>query len=94
MARSLGIPARVAVGFTHGVAANGSFTVLGKNAHAWPEVWFDQLGWVAFEPTPGRGAPGAEDYTGVAPDAGRERAAARRRRATATAIPASGRRCR
>jgi transglutaminase-like putative cysteine protease/uncharacterized membrane protein len=67
MARSLGVPARVAVGFTPGVAANGSFTVLGKNAHAWPEVWFDQLGWVAFEPTPGRGAPGAEDYTGVAP---------------------------
>jgi transglutaminase-like putative cysteine protease len=68
MARSLGIPARVAVGFTQGVAANGSFTVLGKNAHAWPEVWFDQLGWVAFEPTPGRGAPGAEEYTGVLPD--------------------------
>ena len=65
MARSLGIPARVAVGFTPGVAGNGSFTVLGKNAHAWPEVWFDQLGWVSFEPTPGRGAPGAEDYTGV-----------------------------
>ena len=68
MARSLDIPARVAVGFTPGVAGNGSFTVLGKNAHAWPEVWFDELGWVAFEPTPGRGAPGAEDYTGVAPD--------------------------
>ncbi len=40
-------------------------SVLGKNAHAWPEVWFDGLGWVPFEPTPGRGAPGAEGYTGV-----------------------------
>jgi hypothetical protein len=41
--------------------------VLGRNAHAWPEVWFDELGWVPFEPTPGRGAPGAESHTGVAP---------------------------
>ena len=67
MARSLGIPARVAVGFTPGLGGNGTYSVLGKNAHAWPEVWFDGLGWVAFEPTPGRGAPGAQDYTGVAP---------------------------
>ncbi|MDQ3468795.1 MAG: DUF3488 and transglutaminase-like domain-containing protein, partial [Actinomycetota bacterium] len=68
MARSLGIPARVAVGFTPGlVTADGTYSVLGKNAHAWPEVWFDGYGWVAFEPTPGRGAPGDEAYTGVAP---------------------------
>jgi transglutaminase-like putative cysteine protease len=67
MARTLGVPARVAVGFTYGDAAAGEYTVLGKNAHAWPEVWFDGLGWVLFEPTPGRGAPGA-GYTGVAPD--------------------------
>ncbi len=67
MARSLGVPARVAVGFTPGVAqADGTHAVLGKNAHAWPEVWFDGLGWVPFEPTPGRGAPGAESYTGLA----------------------------
>src|SRR5439155_9684535 len=32
---------------------------------AWPEVYVDGYGWVAFEPTPGRGAPGAEAYTGV-----------------------------
>ena len=80
MARSLGIPARVAVGFTPGVAGNGTFTVLGKNAHAWPEVWFDGLGWVAFEPTPGRGAPGAEDYTGV------------ERRPRTSSVPPPGRR--
>jgi transglutaminase-like putative cysteine protease len=68
MARSLGIPARVAVGYTQGLAqTDGSLQVLGKNAHAWPEIWFDGLGWVAFEPTPGRGEPGAESYTGVAP---------------------------
>ncbi len=68
MMRSLGIPARVAIGFTTGRAIGaGSYSVTGRNAHAWPEVWFDGLGWVLFEPTPGRGAPGAESYTGVAP---------------------------
>jgi transglutaminase-like putative cysteine protease len=69
MMRSIGIPARVAVGFTPGlVQPDGSYQVLGRNAHAWPEVWFDEFGWVGFEPTPGRGAPGAERHTGVAAD--------------------------
>lgn len=67
MMRTLGIPARVAVGFTPGNFNGERYSVLGKNAHAWPEVWFDGLGWVPFEPTPGRGAPGAENYTNVAP---------------------------
>ena len=68
MMRTLGIPSRVAVGFTSGTQTDpGVYSVLGKNAHAWPEVWFDDIGWVAFEPTPGRGAPGAENYTGLAP---------------------------
>jgi transglutaminase-like putative cysteine protease len=66
MMRSIGIPARVAVGFTPGANdGQGNYSVLGRNAHAWPEVWFDGFGWVPFEPTPGRGAPNAEDYTGV-----------------------------
>ena len=66
MMRSLGIPARVAVGFTTGdPIGGGQYTVAGRNAHAWPEVWFDDIGWVLFEPTPGRGAPGAESYTDV-----------------------------
>ena len=68
MARTLGIPSRVAVGFTPGVQnEEGWYSVLGKNAHAWPELWFDGVGWVLFEPTPGRGAPGTEGYTDVAP---------------------------
>jgi transglutaminase-like putative cysteine protease len=68
MARSLGIPARVAVGYTPGLEQpDGSRQVLGKNSHAWPEIWFDGLGWVLFEPTPGRGEAGAQAYTGVAP---------------------------
>jgi transglutaminase-like putative cysteine protease len=69
MARTLGIPSRVAVGFTPGVLNDeGWYSVIGKNAHAWPELWFDGVGWVPFEPTPGRGAPGAESYTGLQPE--------------------------
>jgi hypothetical protein len=68
MLRTLGIPSRVAVGFTSGVPlGDGEFSVLGRNAHAWPEVWFDGIGWIAFEPTPGRGAPNAQSYTQLDP---------------------------
>lgn len=67
MARSLGLPTRVAVGFTPGdVDSEGNWHVYGRHAHAWPEVWFDGLGWIAFEPTPGRGNGDAVGYTGVA----------------------------
>ncbi len=66
MARAVGLPARVAVGFTPGqLGEDGRYQVRGYNAHAWPEVYFEGVGWVAFEPTPGRGIPGASDYTGV-----------------------------
>jgi len=67
MARSLDIPSRVAVGFTWGDPIAGqenTYQVTGRHTHAWPEVWFEDYGWVAFEPTPGRGAPDA-NYTGV-----------------------------
>lgn len=67
LARSIGLPARVAVGFTPGErGADGRFQVRGLNGHAWPEVYFADYGWVPFEPTPNRGIPGAESYTGVA----------------------------
>jgi transglutaminase-like putative cysteine protease len=68
MARAVGLPARVAVGFTPGeVDPNDPtlFRVRGEHAHAWPEVYFEGAGWVPFEPTPGRGIPNAEPYTGV-----------------------------
>ncbi len=67
MARSLGLPARVAIGFTSGEysATDGLYHVYDRQAHAWPEVWFDGFGWVTFEPTPGRGEPGAENHTGI-----------------------------
>ncbi|MEU1122715.1 DUF3488 and transglutaminase-like domain-containing protein [Streptomyces sp. NPDC005899] len=56
MARTLGIPARVAVGFTPGtVQADGSVSVGLRDAHAWPELFFEGVGWTRFEPTPSRG---------------------------------------
>lgn len=53
MLRSLGIPARMAVGFAEGEHDNAEdkYTVRKLDAHAWPEVYFPGLGWVEFEPT-------------------------------------------
>ncbi|WP_077797638.1 DUF3488 and transglutaminase-like domain-containing protein [Streptomyces sp. JHA26] len=57
MARSLGIPARVAVGFAPGSPqADGSVSVTLRDAHAWPELYFEGVGWTRFEPTPTRGS--------------------------------------
>ncbi|MFN2431370.1 MAG: transglutaminaseTgpA domain-containing protein, partial [Gemmatimonadota bacterium] len=57
MLRYLGIPARVAAGFTSGDydADERRWTVTDHDAHAWVEVWFDGWGWLPFDPTPGRG---------------------------------------
>jgi len=61
MARTLGIPARVAVGFTGGESERNletqetTYTVTTDELHAWPELYFDDLGWVRFEPTKSRG---------------------------------------
>lgn len=59
MLRTLGIPARVAVGYTPGELeqpdANGrsdTYVITNANAHAWVEVLFPNMGWIAFEPTP------------------------------------------
>ncbi|MGW0117444.1 transglutaminase family protein [Streptomyces sp. NPDC003327] len=62
MARTLGIPARVAVGFMPGTTqTDGSLSVGIRDAHAWPELYFEGVGWTRFEPTPSRGA--APEYT-------------------------------
>jgi hypothetical protein len=66
MARLEGIPSRIAVGYAPGrptgatVAVSGQgplpeFEVDARDAHAWPELYFQGVGWVAFEPTPSRG---------------------------------------
>jgi len=54
MARSLGIPARVASGYTRGVfdAKTHTWTIRESDAHTWPELWFPGYGWIPFEPTP------------------------------------------
>ncbi|MFE6618414.1 DUF3488 and DUF4129 domain-containing transglutaminase family protein [Streptomyces sp. NPDC057740] len=57
MARSLGIPARVAVGFAPGTPQSASSVSVGlRDAHAWPELYFEGVGWTRFEPTPTRGS--------------------------------------
>ena len=60
MARAVGLPTRVAVGYqSQGPPArDGLFHVKGIDAHAWPEVWLGtDIGWTSFEPTKGRFDP-------------------------------------
>ncbi|MFC0431257.1 DUF3488 and transglutaminase-like domain-containing protein [Kutzneria buriramensis] len=55
MTRSMGIPTRVAIGFTPGVPYNGDpnvKTITGGDAHAWVEIDFPDYGWMTFDPTP------------------------------------------
>jgi hypothetical protein len=54
MLRAIGIPARVAVGFTQGTYNSGTktYTVTTSDAHSWVEVLFPGYGWIPFEPTP------------------------------------------
>jgi transglutaminase-like putative cysteine protease len=52
MLRSIGIPARIAVGYSEGEKDDAYRRVVReKNAHAWPEVYFPGVGWIEFEPT-------------------------------------------
>jgi len=94
MARLEGIPSRIAVGYAPGRLTGATVSVAGegvlpeyevdaRDAHAWPELYFQGLGWVPFEPTPSRGvvpdyaseisapsAPGAlENNEDLIPDA-------------------------
>jgi len=61
LARESGIPARIAVGYTQGspsqerVGGVQRIEVDSHDLHAWPELYFEGVGWVPFEPTPGRG---------------------------------------
>ncbi len=57
MLRYLGIPSRVAAGFTSGTydRERRVWNVSDRNAHTWVEVWFQGYGWLPFDPTPGRG---------------------------------------
>lgn len=63
MARSLGMPARIVIGYLPGTATSSSpedgseYTVTSSQLHAWPEVSFEGIGWVPFEPTNSLGVP-------------------------------------
>ncbi len=65
MARTLGIPARVVVGFLQSDHQNDNhqYVITSHNVHAWPELYFGGVGWVRFEPTPSVDAP----FPGYAP---------------------------
>lgn len=64
MLRTLGFPTRVAEGYTPGERDFNSHVwhVTTKDLHAWVEVQFPTYGWLAFEPTPGRTNPVANEY--------------------------------
>lgn len=53
LARLVGIPSRIAIGYTSGTDQHGRWQVTTADAHAWPELYFPGLGWLRFEPTPG-----------------------------------------
>lgn len=64
--RVVGLPSRVAVGFTPGQPVpghRGTYSVTTSDAHAWPEAWFAGSGWVRFEPTPAATGAVTPGYT-------------------------------
>ena len=54
MARSVGVPARVATGFGPGYfnPLSGQYVIRASEAHAWVEAWIEGQGWRTFDPTP------------------------------------------
>lgn len=68
MARTLGIPARVAIGFLPGRSTPDGWEVQASDAHAWPELWFEGVGWTRFEPTPSVQTGAAPAWTVPAAD--------------------------
>jgi transglutaminase-like putative cysteine protease len=76
LARQSGIPARISIGYTQGSPSDDRIDgvqrveVDSHDLHSWPELYFEGVGWVPFEPTPGRGT--VPDYS--RPGAGEEQA--------------------
>jgi hypothetical protein len=68
LARLIGIPARLASGFTAGTPTKqpDHYVVKTSDSHAWTEVYFGNYGWIRFEPTPGgQGTAVAPNYMGA-----------------------------
>lgn len=75
LARTLGLPTRVAVGFRPGTPTGpGTWQVRGRDVLAWPEVRFRGVGWVPFHPTPGEAARGGSSAVAVEEPGERQRA--------------------
>ena len=82
MARTLGMPSRIVVGYLPGSATSDAidretvYSVSSGQLHAWPEVMFEGIGWVPFEPTNGLGVPTSFSAAGSAPGGADDPAAA------------------
>ncbi|CQH58286.1 endoisopeptidase/DUF4129 domain protein [Halobacterium hubeiense] len=62
MLRAQDVPARYVVGYAGGeYVGDGKYLVRGADAHAWVEVYFEDVGWVRFDPTPGDARESARD---------------------------------
>ena len=85
MARTLGIPSRIAVGYAPGDVigvkdGQNQYEATSDDLHAWTEIYFTGAGWVSFEPTPGvgsatvfkePGSPSSNTDSGNLPDSSR-----------------------
>ncbi len=63
LAREVGIPARVVVGFLRPAQRDDTWVYSSHDLHAWPELFFGGVGWVRFEPTPGSRSGAVPSYT-------------------------------
>lgn len=69
LARIAGLPSRVVIGFANGTPVSRrpggatTYLVTTLDAHAWPEIWIEGAGWIAFEPTPRAGVARVPAYT-------------------------------
>ncbi|MFB6269203.1 MAG: transglutaminase domain-containing protein, partial [Halobacterium sp.] len=62
MLRTQDVPARYVVGYQGGdKVGDGRYLVRGADAHAWVEVYFEDVGWVRFDPTPSDARSEARD---------------------------------
>lgn len=94
MARSLGMPVRIAVGYLPGVPTGEEvegdpiYQVESDQLHSWPEVFFAGIGWVPFEPTATLGVP--TDFAPAASSSGGGGSATPSPTTAPTAAPTDG----
>ena len=74
MLRSIGIPARMVVGYAQGerISENDEFLVKVKDSHSWVEAFFPESGWIILEPTPTQPEVILEEQNTIADDLSRE----------------------